>query len=74
MNRGSALFHPHQRSFRPPRNLSNMAASKGTEAGEMKHLSDQELMRIVQAGDYSPASEIYDRYSARIYNFAFRFL
>jgi RNA polymerase sigma factor (sigma-70 family) len=51
-----------------------MAASKGTEAGEMKHLSDQELMRIVQAGDYSPASEIYERYSARIYNFAFRFL
>ncbi|HUP44955.1 MAG TPA: RNA polymerase sigma factor [Thermoanaerobaculia bacterium] len=40
----------------------------------MKHLSDQELMRIVQAGDSSPASEIYDRYSARIYNFAFRFL
>src|SRR5687767_10504108 len=51
-----------------------MAASKGTETGEMKHLSDQELMRIVQAGDYSPASEIYDRYSGRIYNFAFRFL
>ena len=40
----------------------------------MKHLSDQELMRIVQAGDYAPASEIYDRYSGRIYNFAFRFL
>ena len=40
----------------------------------MKHLSDQELMRVVQAGDYSPASEIYDRYSGRIYNFAFRFL
>jgi RNA polymerase sigma factor (sigma-70 family) len=40
----------------------------------MKHLSDQELMQIVQAGDYSPASEIYDRYSGRIYNFAFRFL
>jgi RNA polymerase sigma-70 factor (ECF subfamily) len=40
----------------------------------MKHLSDQELMRIVQAGDFSPASEIYDRYSSRIYNFAFRFL
>ncbi|HEV7241409.1 MAG TPA: RNA polymerase sigma factor [Thermoanaerobaculia bacterium] len=40
----------------------------------MKHLSDQDLMRIVQAGDYSPASEIYDRYSGRIYNFAFRFL
>ncbi|MGZ7078414.1 MAG: RNA polymerase sigma factor [Thermoanaerobaculia bacterium] len=51
-----------------------MTSSKGTEAGEMKHLSDQELMRIVQAGDYSPASEIYDRYSGRIYNFAFRFL
>ena len=51
-----------------------MPASKGTEAGEMKHLSDQELMRIVQGGDFSPASEIYDRYSARIYNFAFRFL
>ncbi|HYC60849.1 MAG TPA: RNA polymerase sigma factor [Thermoanaerobaculia bacterium] len=31
-------------------------------------------MRIVQSGDYSPASEIYDRYSGRIYNFAFRFL
>jgi len=31
-------------------------------------------MRIVQAGDLSPASEIYDRYSGRIYNFALRFL
>ena len=41
---------------------------------EMKHLSDQELMRIVQAGDLSPASEIYERYSGPIYNFAFRFL
>jgi len=51
-----------------------MTPSKGREAGEMKHLSDQELMRVVQAGDYSPASEIYDRYSGRIYNFAFRFL
>jgi RNA polymerase sigma-70 factor (ECF subfamily) len=40
----------------------------------MNHLSDQELMRIVQAGDFSPAAEIYDRYSSRIYNFAFRFL
>lgn len=40
----------------------------------MNHLSDQELMRIVQAGDFSPASEIYDRYSGRIYNFALRFL
>src|SRR5690349_12031349 len=51
-----------------------MSASKGRETGEMRHLSDQELMRIVQSGDYSPASEIYDRYSGRIYNFAFRFL
>jgi RNA polymerase sigma-70 factor, ECF subfamily len=51
-----------------------MSASKSRDTGEMKHLSDQELMRIVQAGDYSPASEIYDRYSGRIYNFAFRFL
>ena len=40
----------------------------------MKHLSDQELMGIVQGGDFSPASEIYDRYSGRIYNFALRFL
>jgi RNA polymerase sigma-70 factor, ECF subfamily len=40
----------------------------------MKHLSDQELMRIVQAGDFSPAAEIFDRYSSRIYNFAYRFL
>lgn len=54
--------------------FATMAASKQREPGEMKHLSDQELMRIVQAGDYSPASEIYDRYSGRIYNFAFRFL
>lgn len=50
-----------------------MLPSKGRDQG-MKHLSDQELMRIVQAGDFSPASEIYDRYSGRIYNFAFRFL
>jgi RNA polymerase sigma-70 factor (ECF subfamily) len=51
-----------------------MPPSKQREQGEMKHLSDQELMRIVQAGDLTPASEIYDRYSGRIYNFAFRFL
>ena len=51
-----------------------MHPSKRRERGEMRHLNDQELMRIVQAGDYSPASEIYDRYSGRIYNFAFRFL
>ena len=35
----------------------------------MKHLTDQELMSIVQAGDPSPAAEIYDRYSEGIYNF-----
>lgn len=51
-----------------------MNPSNGRERGEMKHLNDQDLMRIVQSGDYSPASEIYDRYSGRIYNFAFRFL
>src|SRR5213082_950012 len=51
-----------------------MPPSNRRETGEMKHLSDQELMRIVQAGDFSPASEIYDRYSGRIYNFALRFL
>src|SRR5436305_15092835 len=51
-----------------------MPPSKSRETGEMKHLSDQELMRIVQAGDLSPASEIFDRYSSRIYNFAYRFL
>src|SRR6266699_1921836 len=56
------------------RNLSKMCPCKSTEKREMKHLSDQELMRLVQAGDFSPASEIYDRYSSRIYNFAYRFL
>jgi RNA polymerase sigma-70 factor (ECF subfamily) len=40
----------------------------------MTHLSDQELMRLVQAGDVSPAAEIFARYSSRIYNFAYRFL
>src|SRR5438477_2448577 len=58
----------------PLRNLSSMPASDQRDKREMKHLSDQELMRIVQAGEFSPASEIYDRYSTRIYNFAFRFL
>jgi RNA polymerase sigma factor (sigma-70 family) len=51
-----------------------MGPSNSPDRREMKHLSDQELMRIVQAGDFSPASEIYDRYSSRIYNFAYRFL
>src|SRR5437588_355217 len=51
-----------------------MPPSNRRETGEMNHLSAQELMRIVQAGDFSPASEIYDRYSGRIYNFALRFL
>lgn len=73
MKRPPPLLPP----MRPPergRNFSAMAPSKGRETGEMKHLSDQELMRIVQAGDFSPASEIYDRYGGRIYNFALRFL
>src|SRR5258705_11833988 len=66
-------------NFTPPlfrkqvRNLSRMPASNKRDR-EMKHLSDQELMSIVQAGDFTPASEIYDRYSSRIYNFAYRFL
>jgi len=51
-----------------------MMTSDERNKREMKHLSDQELMRLVQAGDVSPASEIYDRYSSRIYNFAYRFL
>src|SRR5215210_470765 len=51
-----------------------MLRVEDTRTGEMKHLSDQELMHLVQAGDHSPAPEIYDRYSGRIYNFALRFL
>src|SRR3989442_13064950 len=51
-----------------------MSPSKPTEKREMKSLSDQGLMRLVEAGDFSPAAEIYDRYSSRIYNFAYRFL
>jgi RNA polymerase sigma-70 factor (ECF subfamily) len=67
-------MNPCRALFRRLRNFQLMLTSQSRETGEMKHLSDQELMRIVQAGDYSPASEIYDRYSGRIYNFAFRFL
>src|ERR1700686_1345694 len=55
------------------RNLFRMPASNERDR-EMKHLSDQELMSIVQAGDFAPAAELYDRYSSRIYNFAYRFL
>src|ERR1700687_1350470 len=51
-----------------------MSTSDQRDRREMKHLSDQDLMRIVQAGDFSPASEIYDRDSGRIYNCALRFL
>lgn len=40
----------------------------------MTDLTDQELMGLVQAGDYSPAAVLFDRYSTRIYNFAYRFL
>jgi RNA polymerase sigma-70 factor (ECF subfamily) len=51
-----------------------MGTSKKTESQDMKHLDDQELMRRVQSGDFSPVSEIYDRYAPRLYNFAYRFL
>ena len=51
-----------------------MYPSKRRDNGEMRNLSDQELMQIVQAGDHSPASEIYDRYSSKIYNFSYRFV
>lgn len=40
----------------------------------MKHLNDQDLMKAIQSGDFSPAAEVFDRYSARIYNFTYRFL
>jgi len=51
-----------------------MGTSKKRESQEMKHLADQELMRIIQSGDYSPVSELYDRYAERLYNFAYRFM
>src|ERR1700752_1985242 len=51
-----------------------MNASQPRDRRGRKHLNDQELRRIVQAGAFSPASEIYDRYSSRISNFAYRFL
>ena len=51
-----------------------MTSSDERNKREMTHLSDQELMRLIQAGDVSPAAEIFDRYSSRIYNFAYRFL
>jgi RNA polymerase sigma factor (sigma-70 family) len=38
----------------------------------MKSLSDQELMRIVQSGDLSPAGELYDRYSSQLFSFVYR--
>src|SRR5512141_502082 len=59
---------------RERRNLSHMSPSKPRDESGMKNLSDQELMQLVQAGDFTPASEIFERYSARIYNFAYRFL
>jgi len=55
-------------------NVFSMGTSKNRESQRMKHLEDQELMRIVQSGDYSPVDEIYDRYAARLYNFAYRFV
>ena len=56
------------------RNLSEMNPSNQIGKADMKHLSDQELMRRVQGGDHTSASEIFDRYSRRIFNFAYRFL
>jgi RNA polymerase sigma-70 factor (ECF subfamily) len=50
-----------------------MLASKKRDR-DLKRLTDQELMDLVQAGDFSPASEIYDRYSRRIYNHAYGFV
>jgi RNA polymerase sigma factor (sigma-70 family) len=50
-----------------------MRASKKRDR-DLKGLTDQELMDLVQAGDSSPASELYDRYSRRIYNHAYRFV
>src|SRR5882672_7209678 len=74
MNGGKAPLGGQRRWSSRFRNLSFMSTSEQRDPREMKHLSDQDLMRIVQAGDFSPAAEIYDRYSSRIYNFAFRFL
>src|SRR5882762_6273812 len=74
MNRRKALLGGKRQPSSRLRNLSFMSTSEQRDRREMKHLSDQDLMRIVQAGDFSPAAEIYDRYSSRIYNFAFRFL
>lgn len=50
-----------------------MRASKKRDR-DLKHLSDQELMEIVQSGDFSPAGELYDRYAKRVYNHSYRFL
>lgn len=50
-----------------------MLTSKKRER-DFKRLTDQELMDLVQAGDFSPASELYDRYSRQIYNHAYRFV
>jgi RNA polymerase sigma factor (sigma-70 family) len=69
------LFAGCRRSqLRPARNLFLRSDVTDERPARMKHLSDQELMRIVQAGDLAPAAEIYDRYSDPIYNFAYRFL
>lgn len=58
----------------PPKPYTDARVEGEKTLSEMKYLSDQELMKLVQAGDFSPAAEIFDRYSPRIYNFAYRFL
>jgi RNA polymerase sigma factor (sigma-70 family) len=50
-----------------------MLASKKRDR-DLKRLTDQELVDLVRAGDFSPASELYDRYSRPIYNHAYRFV
>ena len=59
---------------RASRNLCPMSPSNQRDTADMKSLSDQELMRRVQNGDHGSASEIFERYGRRIYNFAYRFL
>lgn len=51
-----------------------MPAYNKVEAREMTHLSDEELMQIVQTGDLSPVDELYRRYSPRLYTYAYRFM
>ena len=73
LSRGRRLECPFS-PVRMGRNLLPMSPSNQRETADMKHLSDQDLMKRVQGGDHSSASEIFDRYGRRIFNFAYRFL